>query len=49
MISRRMFLGLAAAVPVGASPARAAQSAQQAQGSLSSIPVRKTGKVEIAL
>ena len=48
MFSRRAFLGLAAAVPVSVSPARAAQAPQAVPASLSSIPVRKTGKAEIA-
>lgn len=47
MISRRAFFGFAAAVPAVAG-ARAAQAAPGDPPSLSAIPVRKTGRVEIA-
>ena len=46
MITRRAFFGLAAAVPV-AGASRAAAAACEAP-SLSAIPVRRTGKIDIA-
>lgn len=48
MISRRAFFSFAAGVPAMGVGVRAAQSAPGAQPSLSTIPVRKTGRVEIA-
>jgi hypothetical protein len=47
MISRRAVLGLAAAAPFSAA-AGGADAAPCSPGSLSDIPVRKCGKVEIA-
>ena len=47
MVSRRAFLGLAAAVPVVAVPGEAAAATCDAPV-LSAVPVRRTGKVAIA-
>jgi len=46
MVNRRSFLGLAASVPLAATPRPA--GAQPAASARDSVPVRKTGKVEIA-
>lgn len=50
MISRRAFLSLAAAVPIAGAThaASAASNATCETPSLSAIPVRRAGKVEIA-
>jgi hypothetical protein len=48
MISRRSFFGLAAGVSTMAAGARAADAAPCDPPSLATIPLRKTGKVEIA-
>jgi sugar lactone lactonase YvrE len=46
MVNRRSFLGLAAGVPLAAAPRSA--DAQPAASTRDAVPVRKTGKVEIA-
>jgi hypothetical protein len=48
MISRRAFFGFAAGVPVAGIGTRAADAAPCDSPSLATIPVRKTGRVEIA-
>ena len=48
MISRRAFFGFAAGVPVAGVGARVADAAPCDSPSLATIPVRKTGSVEIA-
>ena len=47
MLSRRSFFGLAAAAPLGAIPVTATARAG-GPPDLAAIPVRRTGKVEIA-